>query len=374
MSREERRNVTLHKLKEFPSSCKPRADWHTFSFPNCKLFHEVDIKSGLTTTTRDVGINYGFAGATRESWLLESPTHTCGERYSSSTTILKTLRYREVLDEAIVEKQRIDAIVSERLTKSPHVIDIYGFCGTSALNEYADGGMFASTLRHQYSDGGNYTDRELLIFARDAAMSLADIHDIDGRDNVTSIVHHDLRAENFLTSNGTLKISDFNNGQLLRWDEKKNKRCYGFQWSGGCGETMEKTNRKAPEECLEVENRTLTTEKVEVYRFGAFLYYLISAGNWTYSYERSSNGTLGRPKPATVKKMILAGKNPSLPPYVKQTNSSDIKAIVHAMRMAHTYDASERPRVREIAKYLERAATKPPQGKAVTVRHRHKTG
>lgn len=324
--------------------------------------HEIDIPSGITGERQD--IQYGFAGATRESWLLQEQTTT-------TTTILKTLRFREAYDEMIFEKQRIDAIVSERLSSSPRVIDIYAFCGTSAINEYANEGMFASTFRHQYSDGRNYTDRELLVFARDAALSLADIHDIDGVGNVTSVVHHDLRAENFLSHNGTIRLSDFNNAQLLRWDFDKNERCYGFDWSDGCGMSMEQTNRKAPEECMDAENRTLTTESVEVYRFGAFLYYLLSAGNWTYSYERiDSNGTLGRPKPEQVREMIVSGKRPSLPPFIKGSNSSDIRAIVHAMRMAHTYDAKERPSAREIAKYLESKAAKEEESGSITVRHK----
>jgi serine/threonine protein kinase len=259
------------------------------------------------------------------------------------------MRWRETHDETIYDKQRIDAVVSERLTSSPHVIDIYGFCGVSALNEYADGGSFALYFRNHRR---NITNAQLLDFAQSAALGLADIHEIDGRENITSFVHHDLRAENFLMTNGTIKISDFNNGQLLRWDFSNNTRCNGFDWSGGCGTTMERTNRKAPEECLGEENRTLTTEKVEVYRLGAFFYFLISGGNWTFSYEPLSDGTLGRPKPLQVRKMILSGKAPSLPPDVKGSNDKAVKAIAHAMGMARTYDPRKRPSAREIAEYL----------------------
>jgi serine/threonine protein kinase len=331
------------------------------------MIHEVSLRSGLIASssdeqqvdkrTREMRADYGFAGASREAWLLHSAVCANGTHGCPSTTILKTLRWRELHDQIIHDMQRIDAVVSERLTASPHVIDIYGYCGASALNEYADGGMFAKTFRHHYSDKKTYTDDELLVFARDAALSLADIHDLDGRGNVTSFVHHDLRAENFLMSNGVLKISDFNNGQLLRWDFGQKKRCNGFDWSGGCGATMENTNRKAPEECLEETNRTLTTEKVEVYRFGAFLFFLISKGNWPYSYEPSSNGTLHRPKPDKVKKMIVSGKKPSLPPFVKESNSTAIQAIVHAMEMAYTFDTKKRPSAREIAEYLVGAAS-----------------
>ena len=62
-----------------------------------------------------------------------------------------------------------------------------------------------------------------------------------------------------------------------------------------------------------------------------------------------------RPEPRNVKKLILSGKGPSLPPFVKESNSTDIKAIVRAMRMAHTFDSRKRPSTREIADYLEKA-------------------
>lgn len=145
-------NVTFHILKEFDPSCQPRSDWHSFSFPTCNEFHALDIGSGVVAAAAsnmpadksgEVRVKYGFAGASRESWLIESSMCINGEHYCDGTTILRSLRWREVYDEMIYDKQRIDAIVSERLTSSPHVIDVYGFCGASALNEYADGGMFA---------------------------------------------------------------------------------------------------------------------------------------------------------------------------------------------------------------------------------------
>lgn len=339
-------NITMHKIRKFPPSCQPRSDWHSFSYPTGNFFHEIDIVSGI----EEGNIHYGFSGATRESWLVET---------MQTTTILKTLRLREEYDEVMFEKQRIEAIVSERLTSSPHIIDIFGVTGTSSIGEYATEGNFAQTFRHQYSNGGNYTDRELLVFARDAALSLADLHDLDGRGNITSVVHHDLRAQNWLSSNGKLKLSDFNEARLLRWDYEKNRRCHGFDWSGGCGKTMESTNRKAPEECRRSIQRTRTTEKVEVYRSGSFLFYLLSGSDWSYSFEPiGPAGELGRPEPEKVKRLILSGKKPSLPPNVARTNSSDIQAIVHAMRMAQTYDTRKRPRARVIAEYLESQTAK----------------
>ena len=80
------------------------------------------------------------------------------------------------------------------------------------MNEFADGGTFGKMFLEQQ---GN---EQLLLYARDAALALADIREIDGRGNMTILIHHDFIAKHFLTVGDKLKISDFNVGQLLQWD------------------------------------------------------------------------------------------------------------------------------------------------------------
>ena len=49
---------------------------------------------------------------------------------------LKTLIFKNAkFDESKAEHTRVDAILSERLTSSSHVIDIYGACGMSTMSE-----------------------------------------------------------------------------------------------------------------------------------------------------------------------------------------------------------------------------------------------
>lgn len=91
--------------------------------------------------------------------------------------------------------------------------------------------------------------KQSLVYAWDAALALADIHEIDGRGNITSFVHHDFSPKNLLTVGGKLKVSDFNDGQLLWWDYKLNQRC-SFKWDGACGNVHEQTHRRSPEECM----------------------------------------------------------------------------------------------------------------------------
>lgn len=208
--------MELRRLPSFQDYCEPMAAWHTYSFPTCNSMHELDFEAGLVSapdleaeeiaTKRELHIEYKFSGGTRESWLVNTlcadGDGDCSTGNRGPNVILKTLRWPVVHDEVVYNHQRIDALASERLTSSPHVVNIYGFCGVSALNEFADGGNFRTMfLQNHY----NMTDKERLVYARDAALGLADVHEIDGPNNKTSLVHHDFSAKNLVTVNASFK-------------------------------------------------------------------------------------------------------------------------------------------------------------------------
>ena len=91
-----------------------------------------------------------------------------------------------------------------RLTVSPYVVDIYGFCGRSVLNEFADGpglGKLADKL-------SKYSLKRLEI-ARDIASSLADIHGVDGNGENSTIVHMDINPANVVVVKNRLEERDF---------------------------------------------------------------------------------------------------------------------------------------------------------------------
>lgn len=354
----------LRHLSEHPPNCQPKSAWHSYSFPTCNSVHELDFVAGVTPFSaanagqqKEISIEYKFSGGTRESWLVHTlctdgsdcvapGLNATATKSTGPKVVLKTLNWPVEHDEVVYEHQRIDALASERLTSSPHVVDIYGFCGVSALNEFADGGNFGRMLRH---DDSKPSPEQLLVYARDAALSLAAIHEVDGRGNVTTLVHHDFSAKNFLTVNGKLKVSDFNDAKLLGWH--KGKRCRGFSWDGLCGTNRERTHRRAPEECMGDEYRRLTNEKVEVYHLGAFFFYLLSNGGWPYQFEPWRKGGHYKLQAPQAKEAILQGRKPSLPPDVDENNPST-KILVQAMRWTHTFDPKERPSARAVADFL----------------------
>ena len=108
----------------------------------------------------------------------------------------------------------------ERLTSSPHVINIFGSCGNSVITEFADGervGTLADTKKK--------IPLERLKIARDIASGLADLHSIDG-DEVT-FVHFDVNLANVVSIGGRLKLNDFNIGVMLRRNQTSGETC-GF--------------------------------------------------------------------------------------------------------------------------------------------------
>jgi len=338
--------------------CIAKAEWHSFNFLNCNSFHEINLASSLIVADDerdggDVGstsLEYMFRGGTRETWLFANKSLQAQEK-----VILKTLRWIKDYDEIRFDRQRIDALASERLTGSPYIVKTYGYCGMSAINEFAEGGHFG---RYFASEHANLTSNDLLAFARDAALGLAHIHEIDGpegsHDVVPTLVHHDLSPKNLLlTTDNKVKISDFNDAQLLRWNYRKNKRCEGFDWDGMCGTTLERTNRRAPEECAGNGKRYGTTERTEVHHLGSIFHFMLSKEQFPHQFKgQLTNGTLIPREPKEVKKLILDGAQPRLPPEIEESKDPAIQLIVRAMRKAFTFDAAKRPSAREIADLL----------------------
>ena len=217
-----------------PKECVPMKEWQTKSFPTCNSIHELDIMNGLLRKVlaklepkpMSFETNILAKGGMRLAWsasINKSP-------WGTDKFIVKTLKWQRNYTEEIYEHNRIDALLSERLTKSPNIIDIYGFCGNSAINEMAiSNGSLEYIVRH------NITIEETLAYVTDAAIAIADVHSIDYSDDNSTAVHNDMGLRNFLMSkNGLMKLSDFNLSILQDWNVTSNKQC-GFRHRHVCG-------------------------------------------------------------------------------------------------------------------------------------------
>ena len=139
----------------------------------------------------------------------------------SPEAVLKLLHLDgdEEFDKRAYEVHRVDAVISQRLTSSPHVIDIHGYCGMSALYE-----------KGQYSlDDGyeNFALNEKYQMVLQVARGMADIHGIDyPAGNNATIAHRDLKPHNLMMfPNGKVKYGDFNDSHLQQWNKTSGQPC-----------------------------------------------------------------------------------------------------------------------------------------------------
>ena len=136
-----------------------------------------------------------------------------------------------------------EAVVMERLSASPNILDMYSYCGTSVLLEAMAGDMdskmmsgsgYASTEELAKLDdvhpANDLTALEKLQMALEMAESLADIHGFKGGE----IVHQDINLEQWLVArDGSVKLNDFNNAGISLWDEATQTFCTSKGVYGG---------------------------------------------------------------------------------------------------------------------------------------------
>jgi hypothetical protein len=94
--------------------------------------HEADLTNIHAQILKNEQVGLIGNGYYRDVWFIRE--------FSQEKRVLKTLRYKHEFHEQNNDRHRIDALAMERLTKSPHILDIYGYCGNSGLYEYAEGG------------------------------------------------------------------------------------------------------------------------------------------------------------------------------------------------------------------------------------------
>ena len=96
----------------------------------------------------------------------------------------------------------------DRLTKSPYIVDIFGACGPTAINEFAfsaEGFLnimdFANkTSNMEHVDGVDAALLKVKVAVK-VALGLQHIHEIDGMNNAT-MVYNDMKLDNVAMTSG----------------------------------------------------------------------------------------------------------------------------------------------------------------------------
>jgi serine/threonine protein kinase len=312
---------------EFDSTpCVPMKEWQTQPHPNCNKFHEMDLLNGF--------VHREIEDIAKGGWRRVFSYKTDNDE-GKVKVALKVLRWSRRIDfgRREYEIHQMDAIVTDRLTGSPRIIDIYGFCAQSVFNEFAD------------MDLSDFRDEELLkektwvqklSLARDAALALADLHNTDELGN-TTIAHRDLKTQNIIFVDGQLKLNDFNDAYLLQWNTTSNRQCgFAYQpfvprWAKGF-KPIEQAKNFFP-----------LTENIDIYALGGILFFILLEHN-PYSGVPDED----------VTKMIVEG-TPPLPPQAYR-NSSDpsVKQMLQVIDRCYEANPPDRPTATWVADQIDR--------------------
>lgn len=211
-----------------------RQSWSRKLFPVCNRFHEIRLELPYSPSEleQEYEVSYRGKGWFRFAWSFVRP--------KLDRMILKNYRFMYSMDPEVFYQTQREAIIMEQLTHSPRIIDIYGLCGMSMLVEDASGGDLAKEIK---PTGGYISQRRLdkkfqsngevhpmnnisvadkLELAIVMAESVADIHGYQGG----TIVHGDLDPNAWLrNSDGQVKLSDFNLGEILDWNPRQGEYC-----------------------------------------------------------------------------------------------------------------------------------------------------
>lgn len=433
------RNDDDNFIENNNDECVPMASWQTTSYPNCNSIHEIDLvlssgkgsvafpplqqhgnTSAPTTTTmrrrrwltqhpwqtfkdnphrkhpelnpmmgmiQQQDITFLGQGWFRAAWRMDSKglqeyDEEEEDYYDTESVVLKTLRFERDFLQEYYELHRRDALAMERLTASPYVLDVYGYCGQSAINELADFGIEGMSSLEKVARGFRGLDIEpvskiKLQLATMVAQGVSHLHSIDYPDLVrdedypedngsggsvhkpgfsnATLVHYDLNPRNIaIVKRGKPKLNDFNVAEFLMWNPTTNTKC-GFE-----GRFKEPWWR-APEEmqvqmASDYPDPPPLTEKVDVYALGNIL--------WDLLTTHAPWGKMKKERQDEVRPKVAKGELPKLPPPYDKLTLQDpaLKALKDAMYKCLRLNPEDRPSAGEIAQELAEALGNLPEG------------
>lgn len=142
-SQDETRILTSETAAWEPDQeCVPMSDWQTTFKPTCNSLHEMDMPFLLNKEAYSLVSNKGFW---RNAWNVDMSVAENGMS-PVSNIVIKSLKYYHEPNDETFELNRVDGVSMEQLTQSRYITDIYGYCGTTSLQEFAGAGNLAKWL------------------------------------------------------------------------------------------------------------------------------------------------------------------------------------------------------------------------------------
>lgn len=290
-------------------SCVAKAEWQKTFRPSCTNVHEVDFFSSSRADHKTRLVNNGY---------FSDIFRVRG--FDGEDFVLKSKRYVHDFTDRNLHRYEKEATTMEKLTASPHIVDIFGFCGGSSLIEFSDGGDLGAVALDRRDE---LSQLDKLRIAHQVAVAVADMHSLP-------IAHTDITLWQFLNIKGNFKLNDFNRVRWMRWDTERNTDC-GFKVGVNGGKW------RAPEEYAYEEE----TEKIDVYSLGNVLYVLLTGLD-----------VFERVKSEDVHDKVQKGVRPHIPSKIRDEADSVDSSLMIAITMCHVHDPKKRSSAKKVADFL----------------------
>ena len=343
---------------EIPEGCS-ELEWQRLNYPNCNNIHEIDLnvfgpvllktsdRRRHTLPNKDSLANplarpdYVGSGLWRDVFSLQPRwvSQSRHDGYDSERVVLKMMKSEHEVDHRNLDRHRRDALVMERLTASPYVVNLYGFCANTVMTEIveqdleelisnqmdaaADDNLSLSTTTK--TSPTRRTPLGRLELALEATKGVAALHTFSGG----PIIHADIQSRQFLVdSHGRVKINDFNRCRFRPKRKETGELCKVLIPSAP-------GTSRSPEEYEKSE----LDEKLDIYSL-ANIFFLILTGTkpWMIEGKRSA------------KNLIKAGKKPQIK--LPNPNPSDSSLAV-LMNLAYELDPAARISASDLVSELE---------------------
>ncbi|KAL7445180.1 hypothetical protein ACHAXH_009742 [Discostella pseudostelligera] len=302
----------------YEGECEPMAQWQTTSFPNCNMFHELDFYGKV----RRSGLEYITSGGYNDIFYVDEH-HT--------EMALKILQFGTEYTDRNFDRVRRDGLILERLTKSPYILNSYGFCGFDLLTPYAHGGSLSSKLKGWRKGKIELSPLTRLQYAVNVSASLAAVHDIDG-EGLSSVAHGDLKCNQYLFLNDELKLGDFNRGRFLRRNSTDPQTA--------CTYTIGKNDAafRSPEEYLYEPQ----TSAIDVYALGSIFYQILTGKEVWNDIDVEK-----------AQQYITEGQLPKIDDELLNSEDPVDLALRGAISMCYVFDPKGRASAADVASFLE---------------------
>eukprot|EP00986_Skeletonema_menzelii_P014818 scaffold10345_cov144-Skeletonema_menzelii.AAC.1 len=314
----------------YEGDCIPMHAWQTTSFPTCSSIHELDLYS----KSRSGEFAYLTSGGYNDLFTLEDTVNGIDPNLA-----IKILQEGTSYTDRNYDRVRRDGLILERSTKSPYVMDIYGFCGFLVLVPFGNEGHLGRVLRNK-----ELSSLQKLQYAYEVSAGLTAVHDIDG-EKLSAVTQGDLKADQYLVMDGVLKIGDFNRGRFLRRNSTKPDTACTYTIG------VNDAAYRSPEEYKYLPE----TSAIDVWAMGSLIYHILHGYEVWDDVETSEK----------AQQKVMDGELPKIEDKYKKSDDPAIKAILDAIDMCYVYDPEKRAKAWDVSSFLEKKLDEIKQTKGV---------